>query len=72
MRQRRRPVAAPPEAGSLSDYKRTILSALEQLTGEDAGSTARHWRDRLRVSEADRRVPADPDRRIGWERPCVK
>jgi HEAT repeat protein len=50
--------AAPPEAGSLSDYKRTILSALEQLTGENAGSTARQWRDRLRVNEADRRAPA--------------
>lgn len=64
--------AVPPEVGTLSDYQRTILSALQRLTGEYAGTTAAHWRQLLREIGADRSRDADAASAAGGKRQAVK
>ncbi len=57
--------AASPRTEALSEHRRVLLSALQGLTGEYAGTTAAHWRALLRELGPDRGVAAEILRRFG-------
>jgi hypothetical protein len=63
---------ANPPAEALSEHKRAILSALQGLTGEYAGTTGDQWRELLREIGTGQAAALEVPSRFGWRSRCAK